>query len=112
MPESGLIAGILSTGGVGIAFAFVLVLAGWLWTKHAVDEIKRERDKAETRAEHAEAQRDEALKIAQEKMLPLLAAFTTATDALLPLLQWQVREREERASEQHPREDRRGRPPR
>lgn len=90
------------TGVVIIALVF-----GWLWAKPSVDQIKesnkveREQSAAtlaaeRARAEKAEAQRDEAFQIAQEKILPLLNQFVNTTSVLMPLLQDLVQRRERR----------------
>jgi hypothetical protein len=42
----------------------------------------------------AEEQRDEALKVARDQIVPLLSSFTATTGALIPLLQEIVRTRE------------------
>lgn len=44
----------------------------------------------------AEDQRDEALKLATDQLVPMLVSFTAATQSLLPLLQELVRDRERR----------------
>jgi hypothetical protein len=93
-PDSSIITAILTTGGTGIAIAFVLIILGFLWPKHAVSEIIAQRDRESARADKAEEERNDAVRIAQDKIVPLLGAFTAATDALLPLLQWQIRVRE------------------
>jgi hypothetical protein len=84
----------------------LLVLAiffGWVWAKPAVDRIIAERDAAvaqliaerdrliEERA-RAEQQRDAALAIAQDKIVPLLTSFVSTSQTLIPLLQEIVRE--------------------
>ena len=84
----------------------LLVLAiffGWVWAKPAVDRIIAERDAAVERliAERdrliqerarAEQQRDAALAIAQDKIVPLLTSFVSTSQTLIPLLQELVRE--------------------
>lgn len=84
----------------------LLVLAiffGWVWAKPAVDRVIAERDAAvsqlmaerdrliEERA-RAEQQRDAALAIAQDKIVPLLTSFVSTSQTLIPLLQEIVRE--------------------
>jgi hypothetical protein len=88
-------------GIVALAFAF-----GWLKSGRT-----SERDRATLRAEarsdleaelarviaekkQAEEQRDEALKVARDQVVPILGSFTSTTAALIPLLQEVVRAQE------------------
>lgn len=59
-------------------------------------DLVRENERLIAEKTKAEEQRDEALKIAQTQLVPLLASFTATVSALLPLLQDLVREREAR----------------
>jgi hypothetical protein len=60
------------------------------------DEVLAAKDEALSRAieaqSRAEAQRDAAIAIAQEQIVPLLTTFVTTTQTLIPLLQEIVRE--------------------
>lgn len=101
---------ILGFGPIGIiAIAFA---TGWLVPKGAVKEA-REQARADLRAEldrtiaekkTAEEQRDEALKVTRDSLIPALIQFTSATQNLLPLLQALISQR------QMERHDREGRP--
>ena len=93
---------ILGYGPIGIialAFAFRVIVP-----RSAVDEAKEQarKDLVEENKRliaekaHAEEQRDDALKIAQVQLVPLLIQFTATTGALLPLLQELVSRREGR----------------
>ena len=57
-------------------------------------DIKAELDRTIAEKHAAEEQRDEALRIAQSQLVPLLIQFTSATQSLLPLLQELVSRRE------------------
>lgn len=50
-------------------------------------DLVRENERLLARAEKAEEQRDEALKVSQEQIVPLLSQFVGTTSALLPVLQ-------------------------
>jgi hypothetical protein len=88
-------------GVVAVAFAF-----GWLKSGRATErdratarnearaDLEAELARTIARAEHAEEQRDEALKMAQTQLVPLLGSFTSTTGALIPLLQEVVRAQE------------------
>lgn len=91
---------ILGYGPIGIialAFAFRFIVP-----RSAVDEAKEqarrdlvaENERLITEKTRAEEQRDDALKIAQVQLVPLLVQFTATTGALLPLLQELVTRRE------------------
>jgi len=101
MLDSSIVSNIIASAGAGTAIMVVLFLTGMAWTKSSVDEIKRQRDAAEQRAKAAEEQRDEALKLATDKMVPLLANFVSVTTVLIPLLQQVVASQEH--SERHTR---------
>ena len=91
---------ILSFGPVGVialAFAFRFIVPA-----KAVDEaasraradLIAERERLIEEKTRAEEQRDDALRIAQTHLVPLLTTFTATTSALLPLLQELVSRRE------------------
>lgn len=93
---------ILGYGPIGIialAFAFRFIVP-----RSAVDEAKEQarRDLVEENKRliaekaHAEEQRDDALKLAQVELVPVLVQFTATTTALIPLLQEIVRTQEGR----------------
>jgi hypothetical protein len=50
-------------------------------------DLIAERDRAIAEKHTAEQQRDEAMTVASSQLVPLLLSFTSATQALLPLLQ-------------------------
>lgn len=99
MPQE--IAPYLNYGVLGL-----LVLAiffGWVWARPSVDRVLAtkdetierllaERDRLIEEKRRAEEQRDAALAIAQDKIVPLLGSFVSATSTLIPLLQETVRE--------------------
>ena len=58
-------------------------------------DLLRENERLLARAEKAENQRDEALRIAQTQLVPLVTSFMTTSGAMLPLLQDLVAMREE-----------------
>jgi hypothetical protein len=62
----------------GLVIAALLV--GLLWAKPAVDRLIRDKEKAET-------QRDELLRVYEEKMLPTLADSIVITRDLKPVIQ-------------------------
>jgi hypothetical protein len=93
---------ILGYGVVGIvalAFAFRFIVP-----RSALDEAReqaradlvKENERLIAEKRQAEEQRDEALKVAQTQIVPLLTTFTATTSALIPLLQELVRDREAR----------------
>jgi hypothetical protein len=87
----------------------LLVLAiffGWVWAKPSVDRVLStkdeaiarlvaERDRLITEKLRAEEQRDAALGIAQDRIVPLLTTFVSTTQTLIPLLQQIIRESDE-----------------
>jgi hypothetical protein len=80
----------------------VLGIVFWLFVQgkiHSDSEIGRlttENTRLIAEKAKSEDQRDEALKVAREDIVPLLTSFTATTSALLPLLQDLVRRQEER----------------
>lgn len=91
---------ILGFGPIGIialAFAFRFIVP-----RSAVDEAKEQarRDLVEENKRliaekaHAEESRDDALRVAQTQIVPLLVTFNATVAALLPLLQEMVSRRE------------------
>lgn len=106
-PLTAAIGQILSYGVLGVvalAFAFRFIVP-----RSAVEDARKEsradllkdverlerqveQERADKRA--VEEQRDEALKFTQANLVPLLVNFTSATGALIPLLQELVRHRE------------------
>jgi hypothetical protein len=67
---------LLNFGVLGILVA--LLLFGWLWPKHAVDDLKKDKEKAEERS-------DAMIKAWQEQILPALVASNAALDAIRPV---------------------------
>jgi hypothetical protein len=80
--------------GIGIVlFALRIIVPG----KNVDDAVKTaradlvaENERLIEEKRRVEAQRDEATKVAQEKIVPLLTTFLSTTGALLPLLQAMV----------------------
>lgn len=57
-------------------------------------DLVRENERLIAEKTRAEEQRDAALKIAQEQLVPLLGSFVATSQSLIPLLQELVRKRE------------------
>jgi len=100
---------ILGFGPVGItALALAwLLFRGWRLVQPGYDDQVRVSGRNESRADlleenrrliaektRAEEQRDEALKIAQTQLVPMLVQFNATVSALIPLLQDLVARRE------------------
>jgi hypothetical protein len=93
---SDLVTYILGYGVLGvavIAFAFRLIVPAKA-LNDARRDLERENARLITERDKAEAERDAALKIAQDQLVPLLVSFTAASQSLLPLLQDLVAMRE------------------
>lgn len=69
-------------GVAGLVIAALLL--GLLWAKPAVDDLK-------DRARRAEAQRDELLKVYEEKIIPKMAATDEVLNGMKPVLSDVVR---------------------
>lgn len=67
-----------------IGLVLVALLLGWLWAKPAVQQLIKDK-------ERAEAQRDELLKQYEEKVLPVVTENTRAARQLSPLLEEVIR---------------------
>jgi hypothetical protein len=93
VPDSSVISGVIASAGAGTAIMVVLFLTGFLWTKHSVEEIMRERDAAMARAAEAERKLDAAMRTTIEQSVPLLQNFISASGTLIPILQGLVQER-------------------
>jgi hypothetical protein len=89
--------GVLGIVALALAFRF-LVPAKALdqMRETARADLVEENRRLLARAEKAEAQRDDALRIAQDQLIPLLTSFTVTSQALIPLLQGLVRDQEGR----------------
>jgi hypothetical protein len=61
-----------------------------------IADKNNERERLVTERTRAEEQRDAALKIAQDQLVPLLTSFVATSQSLIPLLQEVVRDREGR----------------
>jgi hypothetical protein len=85
------IAPYLNYGVLGLVVLSLIM--GWVWAKPAVEHILSERDRLAAEKLRAEEQRDAAINIAQEKIVPLLTSFVATTQTLIPLLQELLRER-------------------
>lgn len=91
-------------GVVALALAW-LIFKGWRLISPAGEaqirdaarnesraDLLAERDRILTEKQQAEDQRDEALMIARDQLMPLLVQFTATTSALLPILQEIIRD--------------------
>jgi hypothetical protein len=93
----GYVLGFGPIGIIALAFAFRFIVP-----KSAVDEAKdqaradlvEENKRLIAEKQHAEESRDDALRIAQVQIVPLLVSFNATVAALLPLLQELVSRRE------------------
>ena len=91
---------ILSFGPVGVvalAFAFRFIVPAKAVddaAHRAREDLIAERGRLIDEKTRAEEQRDDALRLAQTHLVPLLTTFTATTSALLPLLQELVSRRE------------------
>jgi hypothetical protein len=88
--------------GVGIVlFALRIIVPGKSVddaVKSARADLVAENERLIEEKRRVESQRDEAVKVAQEKIVPLLTTFLSTTGALLPLLQnMVVRERDDQS---------------
>lgn len=102
---------LLGYGPIGIAALALawLTFKGWRLTSPAMEaatraatrdeartDLTEERDRLAVRLDHAETERDDALKVARVELVPVLIQFTNTTTALIPLLQEVVRNQEGR----------------
>lgn len=69
---------LLQYGIPGVVIAAMLI--GWLWAKPAVDRLIKDKEKAES-------QRDDLLRVYEEKMLPALTDSIIVTRDLKPVIQ-------------------------
>lgn len=74
-----------------LGLIIVALLLGWLWAKPAVQQIIKDKERADERADRAESQRDELLKQYEEKVLPVIGENTRASQQLSPLLEEVIR---------------------
>lgn len=72
------IAALIQYGVLGLVL--VALLGGWLWTRPSVQQLIKDK-------ERAEAQRDELLRQHEERIVPVLAEFTAAASTLARLLE-------------------------
>lgn len=84
------IAPYLNYGVLGLVV--LAIFFGWIWAKPSVDRLIAERDRLIVEKQKAEDQRDAAIAIAQDKLVPLLTSFVSTTQTLIPLLQDLVRD--------------------
>lgn len=91
----------LNLGVLGLLV--IAIFFGWVWAKPSVEKVideknasiarlEAERDRLLGEKTKAETQRDEAIAIAQDRIVPLLVTFVSTTQTLIPLLQEVVRE--------------------
>jgi hypothetical protein len=108
VPDSAILDEIIKAAGAGTALMLVLYLLGLARTRFEMDGVIKTKDaqiadlKAQLERVIAEKdgiaeQRDEAVQLAQEKLVPMLGSFTATTTSLIPLLQDLLRGREARA---------------
>lgn len=69
-------------GALGLVV--VALLVGWLWARPAVQQLIKDKERAED-------QRDELLKQYEEKVLPVVSENTRAARQLSPLLEEVIR---------------------
>jgi hypothetical protein len=62
-----------------LGLVVIALLLGWLWARPAVDRLIKDKE----RAEH---QRDEMLKVYEDRVLPVLTQLTQLTQAQTPLM--------------------------
>ena len=75
----------INLGVLGVVFW--LFVRGHLHSDSEVGRLAAENNRLVTEKRQAEERRDEALQVAQEKLLPLLVNFVNVTGVLIPLLQ-------------------------
>ncbi len=83
---------VVNAGVLGLVF--FLFVTGRLHSDSEVGRLTKEIERLVTEKAHAEAQRDEAVRAAQEKLVPLLVNFVSVTSVLIPLLQQAVARQE------------------
>lgn len=86
-------------GLIALAFAFRFIVPASVLKEareNARADLKAELDRTIAEKREAEEQRDEALRLAQSQLVPILVQFTSATDSLLPLLRELLSRREGR----------------
>jgi hypothetical protein len=87
--------GVLGVVALAMAFRYLIPRSSHdAAIKAARADLLDELERVRAEKVHAEQQRDEALRVAQTELVPLLSTFTAATTALLPLLQELVRHQE------------------
>jgi hypothetical protein len=69
-------------GALGLVI--LALLAGWLWAKPAVQQLIKDK-------ERAEQQRDELIKQMDQRIVPVLSEFTSSARTLAPLLEEVIR---------------------
>lgn len=87
-----LVLGALNVGVAGLILW--LFIAGRIHSDSEMGRVTEALKHAEERAERAERQRDEALKVATTEIAPVLGGFVSQTQALIPLLQDLLRQRD------------------
>lgn len=89
---------VLGYGVLGIAAVlFVMrIIVPRTALKDARADLERENERLILEKRQAEEQRDDALRIAQTQIVPMLTSFSSTTAALIPLLQELVRTQEVR----------------
>ena len=99
--DTSLISSILTSAGAGTALIVVLVLSGLLRTRHEIEALTRaaadaaaQRDREAAEKREAETQRDDALRIARDQIVPMMSSFNATVSALLPVLQALISQQE------------------
>jgi hypothetical protein len=84
---------VVNAGVLGLVF--FLFLTGRLHSDSEVGRLTSENNRLVTEKREAEERRDEALRVANEKLVPLLVNFVNVTSVLIPLLQQVVARQEQ-----------------
>lgn len=97
--------GVLGIVALAFAFRFIVPRSALQEAREtARADLLRENERILAEKKVAEEQRDEALKLAQTQIVPLLTTFTATTSALIPLLQELTRSREVDRGREHGRQ--------
>jgi hypothetical protein len=89
--------GVLGVVALALAFRFLVPRSAIEEARdQARGDLEKELGRVLAEKTRIEEERDEALKVAQVQLVPLLVQFTATTSALIPLLQELVRSQEGR----------------
>ena len=96
--------GVLGIVSLALAFQFLVPAAAVKAAREqARGDLMEENKRLREEKAHAEEQRDEALKIAQDQLVPLLVNFNATVTGLMPLLQSIVQRTEGRRDDRERR---------